>query len=409
MSKRKRQQGTGSLYQQPGAATWYIQFYSNGVRKRESTGLTSRQAAQDLLNQRLAAASKGEPVQTTKVHISQLYEHLCTWNKAHSKNTETARWRLHLQQPFGKVVANRLSSSQVLEYRTERTAAGAAKATVNRELAMLRRMYRLGHQASPPLVTVLPHIPLASERGNERKGFVEAADYLKLRQAAEFSGELWLQTFVELAYSYGWRRGELLALQCRQCNFDTSTIHLEGDQSKNDEGREVVMTSHVYDLLKLACKGKKPDQHVLTRKDGDVVTDVKDVRCAWRNLCVSVGLGQWVCRTKGCGTAQTQQGRCPKCHARNWKYRGLLVHDMRRSAARAMRQAGLPETVAMSVTGHRTSSMFRRYAIVDHADQLKAATAIEQAIQAAVDRAAAPPSADHKVAIVAPLVSTRVQ
>jgi integrase len=253
---------------------------------------------------------------------------------------------------------------------------------------------------------VLPHIPLASERGNERKGFVEAADYLKLRQAAEFSSELWLQTFVELAYSYGWRRGELLALQCRQCNFDTRTIHLDGDQSKNDEGREVVMTQHVHDLLKLACKGKKPAERVLTRNDGSTV---KDLRCAWHNLCVSVGLGRWFCRTEGCGIEQAQQGRCPTCKARRWEYRGLLVHDLRRSAARAMRQAGLPETVAMSVTGHRTSSMFRRYAIVDHADQLKAAAAIERAIQAAVDRAVVPKPPDHKVAIVAPPVSTKVQ
>jgi integrase len=406
MSKRKRQQGTGCLYQQPGAATWYIQFYSNGVRKRESTGFTSRQAAQDLLNQRLAAVSKGEPVQTTKVRISALYDHLLTWNKAHNQNTETARWRLHLQEAFGKLVANRLSSSQVLQYRTDRAAAGAAIATINRELAMLRRMYRLGHQASPPLVTVLPHIPLASERGNERKGFVEATDYLKLRQAAEFTGELWLQVFLALGYSYGWRRGELLALQCRQCQLETRTIHLEGNQSKNREGREVVMTSQVAELLKLACKGKKPAERVLTRNDGSAV---KDLRCAWRNLCASVGLGRWFCRTKGCGLEQAQQGRCPTCKARRWEYRGLLVHDLRRSAARAMRQAGLPETVAMSVTGHRTSSMFRRYAIVDHADQLKAATAIERAIQAAVDRAAAPKPPDHKVAITRPAASSKVQ
>ena len=404
--RRTRQQGTGSIYQQPGTVCYTIQYYNNGRRIRESTGLHSRQAAQDLLNQKLAAVSKGELVGLVKpATVQQLYDYLCEYNKANRKNTETARWMLHLKDAFANVRANRITSQMIIGYRNNRTAQRASTATVNRELAMLRHMLRLGYQASPPLVTHVPHIPLASEAHNVRKGFIETADYLKLSQAAEFTGELWLQTFIELAYSYGWRRGELLSLQCGQVNLADRTVRLEVGDTKNDEGREVVMTQRVYELLTACCKGKKPADYVLTR--GKPARRVADVRCAWRNLCVTVGLGRWACTTPKCDVVQAKQGRCPNCKARKWEYRGLLVHDLRRSAAKAMRRAGIAEAVAMKVTGHKTSSMFRRYAIVSHTEQSSAAKAIEQARQA--ELVALAKLSDHKAAIAAPPASQKLQ
>lgn len=44
-------------------------------------------------------------------------------------------------------------------------------------------------------------------------------------------------------------------------------------------------------------------------------------------------------------------------------------HDFRRSAAKAARRAGVPESVIMAMGGWNTPSMFRRYAIVSSADQ----------------------------------------
>ncbi len=58
---------------------------------------------------------------------------------------------------------------------------------------------------------------------------------------------------------------------------------------------------------------------------------------------------------------------------------GLLVHDLLRSAAKALRAAGVPESVIMSTGGWKTASMFRRYAIVSSADNRAALEALERA------------------------------
>lgn len=57
---------------------------------------------------------------------------------------------------------------------------------------------------------------------------------------------------------------------------------------------------------------------------------------------------------------------------------GLLFHDLRRSAVRNMERAGVSRKIAMSISGHKTENIYRRYDIVAQRDLADAATRLNQ-------------------------------
>jgi integrase len=158
------------------------------------------------------------------------------------------------------------------------------------------------------------------------------------------SFRLWLRAMFEVGYTYGWRHEELLALRVRQVNLAAGTIRLEPGTTKNSEGREVSMTLPVKALLSQCIHDKCPDECVFTREDGK---PVRDFRGAWTNACAAA------------------------------KVPGLLFHDLRRTAARNLRRAGVAEGVIMKIGGWKTRSVFERYAIVSQSDIRDAMTKLE--------------------------------
>lgn len=56
----------------------------------------------------------------------------------------------------------------------------------------------------------------------------------------------------------------------------------------------------------------------------------------------------------------------------------LIFHDLRRSAVRDTERAGIPRKVAMSISGHKTENIYRRYDIVAHRDLADAAARMDQ-------------------------------
>ena len=364
----RREQGQGSMFQYPGCKRWVIQYYVDGQRKREATGLTSRQEAQKVLHARLTAVAKGEPITIKAVRVDDCYPLLlqsAKWIGRPDKVPGLAmRWK-HLQPFFGNMLASRITPAVVDQYRRGRTAKGVEQATVDRELTYLRAILRAAYKQC--VLATAPYIPL-SGIDNKRTGFASDAELDALRQAAENTGELWLQTVVELASVCGTRRANLLGLTVAQCDFEAGLVRLP--KTKNGHALELPMTVALRSLLVKGCSGKKPADQVLTRSDGSVV---RDPRVAWWALCCSVGLGRWQCRTAKCSHSQVSRfGACPKCHAVHYKYVGLHLHDLRRTAVRNLRRAGVSEQVAMTITGHRTAAVFKRYDIVNNDDKRNA-------------------------------------
>ncbi len=246
--------------------------------------------------------------------------------------------------------------------------------TINRELALLKRAFNLARECSPPKVQLVPHIPMLKE-SNVRKGFLPSEGYARLAERCSRIG-LWMRALFECGYTYGWRHEELVNLRVRQVELLTGAIRLDPGATKNDDGREVAMTQTVRELLTECVHAKQPEDHVFSREDGKPVLDF---RSAWANVTTAAGLGELLCPL--CELAVDQEKFCTTCK-RDWPrneltYRGLLFHDLRRTAVRNMVRAGVSERVAMTISGHKTRSVFDRYHIVAPSDLRDAARKLE--------------------------------
>jgi hypothetical protein len=85
---------------------------------------------------------------------------------------------------------------------------------------------------------------------------------------------------------------------------------------------------------------------------------------------------EWVAACAACGLGRKIEVEGKKYDPR---YEGLIVHDLRRSAVRNVVNAGVPETVAMEISGHKTRSVFDRYAIASEAELMMAMRRVEAA------------------------------
>ena len=271
----------------------------------------------------------------------------------------------HLAPMFEKMRVEDVSTDSVERYIEMRRGEGVQNATINRETALLRAMFNHATRVTPRMVDRVPAFPKRLPEPPARKGFIEDKAYVTLASNAK---DLWLRALVAAAYNFGFRKGELLNLQVRQVNLLDRSILLDEGTTKNDEARLVFMTNEVFELLRACVAGKKADDFVFTREDGGRVVDPRD---EWYSLCVSSGLGKWV-------PAKRKNGK------EFLAYRGLNLHDFRRSAIRNMTRRGISETVAMKISGHKTSSVFKRYNIVDERDLQQAARLIELGRQAPI-------------------------
>lgn len=329
-----RSRGTGSIFKQPNCKTWTIKFVAYGRTVREATGCADWSTAQKQLTQRLHEIDTGRFVapEVRKVTVSDLAEDFLRDYRINDKKSTAhaeRRWKLHLEPFFGAARVGQVTNSLIGKYIDQRMSEKAKNGSINRELAALKRMFRLGHQAQK--INWLPPFPKRLAENNVRTGFVDDKQFAVLTAAAD---ELWLRAFIEIAYTYGWRKRELLNLRVRQVDLLGKNLRLDAGSTKNDDGREVALSPTAVTLLQECIRGKTSDAYVFTRAG----KPVRDFRKAWEKLTTAAGVPD------------------------------LLLHDLRRSAARNLRNAGVPEGVIMKIGGWRTRSVFERYSIIAQTD-----------------------------------------
>jgi integrase len=255
------------------------------------------------------------------------------------------RIKMHLTPYFYGKRACQISTADIRRFALMRQEGGASNAEINRELAIVRRAFKLGEQNGKVLNR--PYVQMLKEN-NVRTGFFERSQFEAVR--ARLSEDL--KPVVTFAYVTGWRTySEILPLKWRNVDFENRRVMLDAGTTKNDAARTFPFTEELEELL----LNQRERTDALQREDGCVIPcvfhrsgqPIRIFRRSWLTACKRAGV----------------PGRIP--------------HDFRRTAVRNLVRAGIPERVAMQMTGHKTRSVFERYNIVSEGDLIEAARKLD--------------------------------
>ncbi|MGC2355954.1 MAG: tyrosine-type recombinase/integrase [Candidatus Acidiferrum sp.] len=348
---KRRVFGTGGIFEKKGSRFLYISYRDmNGKLRQESTKSESLMVAENLLRDRLVKVEQGLPVaEMKKLKYEDIRKTLILDYRTRGvkmleedKDGNPYVWGFEHLDPFFKNRPVRTITTDLLyEFIERRQNDGAKNATINRNLSLLRRMISLARREGK--LVQAPYFPMLKE-DNVRKGFLTPSQFIKLRQAMPEH----LRPLVTFLYFTGCRIGAALAITWSQIESEKGRFQLriEGNQTKNEEPILLPLPLELNEILKkLPRKGK--------------LFDARNLRKSFQAACVKVGLG-------------VETG--PEV----WQYKGLLLHDFRRSGVRNLIRSGVPRRIAMKISGHVTESTFERYNIVDSTDLHEAMAKVEK-------------------------------
>jgi integrase len=340
--------GDGRVFRRKGSGVWWLAYSHQGVEYRRSSGTTNKTNAQIMLRGILdGIRNRSEPPQPRRVTYEHLRELVICDYQINGKRLQDLILRIaHLDKSFSGTSAISITPERIQKHISKRLCEGAAAATVNQDLAALRRMFslaikqRLLSPGQKPLIEML-------RVNNIRKGFFEQEQFRAvLRHLPDEC-----KTIATVAYVTGWRRKELLTRQWRHLDLDAGWLRLEPGETKNREGRMFPLTAALRECLVIHLERTRD----LERQTGKVIPwifhrngrPVRSFRYAWRRACLAAGVP------------------------------GRLFHDFRRTAVRNLERAGVPRSAAMAMVGHKTEAIYRRYAIVDEGALREAAMLLD--------------------------------
>jgi integrase len=336
MNTEKRERGQGRIFRRKDSANYWIAYYLRGKEFRESAGTSDEKTATRFLKHRIKEVGCDqlgirkfvEPA-SQRVTVNELLDALKARFTVNGKNHN--RFRSNLQpiaEWFGNCRATELTSTEIDNFITHAQQHGRRKNPVK---PVGRQAYKLAIENG--ILNTAPRIHKLSEVGNARQGFFSAMEFRSvLSNLPEY-----LSDFCLYCYLTGWRAGEVKSLSWH--DLDGDTLKVRAENSKNRTARTVPLVGELAELIERRRLKMSPKTSLIFHHDEQ---RIGNYRVAWASAC----------KLAGCA--------------------GRLVHDLRRTAVRDMVRSGTPQSVAMSISGHKTNAMFLRYNITSDADQRQA-------------------------------------
>ena len=320
-----RMRGTGSIFKQSKSRLWWIGYLGpDGKYVRESSGSDLKSVAQALLESRLGEARKGIDPAKWRDHLyNDMKASLIADYRANNhRSLQTLNdgtvtiWNLkRLDDHFMGWKARSITTEAIDAFVKKTLADGVSKPTVNRSLALLRRMFSLAAVESRNAIQP-PYIRFQAENA-PRTGFVTLPQFEAIRSHLPTT----LHPLVTLLFWTGVRLGEASKILWSEVDLDKSEITITNEQAKNGTARVLPLTDELVGMLKKMFRTEAP------------VFATTNLTKAWKKATKNADLA------------------------------GTLIHDLRRSAVMALSEAGNDQSTVMAISGHKTISVFLRYNI----------------------------------------------
>jgi integrase len=262
--------GNGRLFQR--GPVWWVAYYNRGQEIRESSKSTDKRKVEKLIRERLRKAGTPEFIgpAAERLGFEDLAAMFLTDYRVNGKRSvkDAERNVARLRSVFGLDRALDITADRIAAYTAQRLADGMAAASINRELAALRRAFSLAIKAGK--LAHRPHIAMLAE-DNARQGFLEPADF------AAVSVHLpdYLTDAATFAYLTGWRKGEVRALEWRDIDLDGRVIRLRAEHSKNKRPRVVALRGELLALIEKRAALRLPECPRVFHRDGRPLGDFR--------------------------------------------------------------------------------------------------------------------------------------
>jgi len=326
--------GQGRVYLR--GSTQWISYSKRGHEFRESAHTKDEKAAEKFLRQRLKEREKPTFVgpKEERLTLDDLEEKILADYRKHNRksasNVTHCFKRVRKYFAFDSLVD--ITTSRIDQYQESRLSEKAARATINREMACLRHGFKLLVQdkalSEAPVIKLL-------EGENVRQGFINVGDFYSVIDNLFRSVHPSVKDVLEFLYHSGWRSKEVTKLEWQDVDVEGGMVRLRRENSKNKKSRMLPLRGELQNVIERRLTERRLDCPYVFHRNGQ---PVKSFRKAWKTACEAIGQPS------------------------------LIPHDMRRSAVRNFRKAGLSENEGLAMTGHLTNSIYRRYDIIDEED-----------------------------------------
>jgi len=302
--------GQGRVYLR--GSTQWISYSRRGHEFRESAHTKDEKVAEKFLKQRLKEREKPTFVgpKEERLTLDDLEAKILADYRKHNRRSacNVTHCLKRVRKCFGFDSLVDITTSRIDLYQEARLSEGAARSTINREVACLRHGFKLLVQdralSEAPVIKLL-------EGENIRQGFIEVGDFYSVIDNLYRTVHPSVKDVLEFLYHSGWRSKEVTKLEWQDVDVEGGMVRLRRENNKTKKVRMLPLIGELQNIIERRLIDRRMD--------------------------------------------------CPLVFHRNG-------HDMRRSATRNFRKAGLSENEGMAMTGHQTNSIYRRYDIIDEED-----------------------------------------